>query len=179
MLRMKPMPFADRLKLLSSTNPGGCWIWEGGQKGPADHPYGAVKYKRRSWLAHRLAYEMLVGPIPDGMPLDHLCRVRLCFNPKHLEPVTTRTNLLRGLTLPAENASKTHCKHGHPLSGDNLYVYTRDGISARACKTCRQNVCREYDRTQRQGRHLTPERKAYVRNWKRQRRARRLLDLSH
>lgn len=69
-----------------------CWEWTGAQVGRANEKYGHT----RMGMAHRVAYELLVGPIPKGLVLDHLCRNRLCVNPAHLEPVTQRTNILRG-----------------------------------------------------------------------------------
>lgn len=107
--------------------PNGCWNWTAGRSGDG---YGNF----RSTRAHRWAYERLVGPIPAGLVIDHLCRNILCVNPAHLEPVSRRENVLRGLTLPASNAAKTHCPKGHPLSGNNLYVQPRTG--KRRCKTC-------------------------------------------
>lgn len=85
--------------------------------------------------AHRFAYEAFVGPIPDGMELDHLCRVRNCVRVHHLEPVPHRVNTLRGQTITGSNASKTHCKHGHSL--ENAYIHSRpDGRKYRRCRTC-------------------------------------------
>lgn len=96
---------------------GDCWIWTGAFA--VRTGYG--KAGRRG-SAHRVAYELLVGPIPEGQQLDHLCRVRLCVNPDHLEPVTSQENLLRGETHAAKNAAKTHCYRGHDLTGDNVRV---------------------------------------------------------
>jgi len=135
---MEPKNFLERIKMLSTNLPEDCWIWQGGQKGGGKAgKYGAVKYARRSWLAHRLAYTLLVGNIPDGLQLDHLCRNRLCFNPKHLEPVTCAENLARG-----ERATKTHCVNGHPLFGDNL----KKNIPHRACLICQREAGRRFDK---------------------------------
>jgi hypothetical protein len=97
-------------------------------------------------LSHRFAYISLVGPIPEGLTLDHLCRNRWCQNPKHLEAVTMRENARRGESIPAQNARKTHCKHGHQLSGDNLYLYEngKQGRPSRRCKTCLRDNARRY-----------------------------------
>jgi hypothetical protein len=83
--------------------------------------------------AHRLFYEQLVGPIPDGLQLDHLCRVRHCVNPDHLEPVTQTANVLRGIGPTAVNAGKTHCVHGHPFTPDNTYINKQGNRHCRAC----------------------------------------------
>lgn len=90
----------------------GCWLWVGATtKG-----YGVFRDDNdRNVLAYRYSYEQLRGPIPDGLTLDHLCRVPACVNPDHLEPVTIRENILRGTGPTARNAEKTHCVHGHPF----------------------------------------------------------------
>jgi len=83
--------------------------------------------------AHRFGYELLVGPIPTGLTLDHLCRVRTCVNPAHLEPVSIGENVLRGDTRPAANLKKTHCPRGHAYDAANTYI-ARGG--ERHCRTC-------------------------------------------
>jgi hypothetical protein len=83
-------------------------------------------------MAHRWAYESEVGPIPIGLTLDHLCKVRRCVRPDHLEAVTLQENLLRGLTFQASNAAKTRCPRGHPYTAQN----TRHHCGSRHCKTC-------------------------------------------
>lgn len=108
-----------------------CWLWTAGL---ANGGYGKFKANGRTHLAHRWYYEDLYGAVPAELQLDHLCRVRACVNPNHLEPVTGRENLLRGDTFQAANAAKTHCPKGHPLAGDNLLV----SGARRYCRTCRR-----------------------------------------
>lgn len=111
----------------------GCWI----ATGSASHgPYQSVSINNCSVLVHRFVYEVLVGPIPAGLTIDHLCRVKWCCNPAHLEPVTIRVNVLRSDGTSAVNARRTRCKHGHPLSGDNLYV--RPDGKGRQCIACQR-----------------------------------------
>lgn len=83
-------------------------------------------------MAHRMAYEELVGPIADGLQIDHLCRVRCCVNPAHLEPVTQAENIRRGVSPTAANRRKTHCKHGHEFTTEN----TRLVPEGRICRRC-------------------------------------------
>ena len=112
-----------------------CWEWTAGRFSLG---YGAYELDGKTRLAHRVVYEALVGPIPEGRQLDHLCRVRHCVNPDHLEPVTPRENTVRGVGPSAQNSRKTHCPQGHPYSGENLYV---DPRNRRRCRTCmRQNL---------------------------------------
>ena len=108
-----------------------CWEWAGYR-----HPrgYGRFVANGKGFQAHRYAYEQVVGPIPDGMQIDHLCRNRACVNPVHLEPVSNRTNSLRGEGPTAENARKTECIRGHALTPDNVYVIPSTG--SRACRRC-------------------------------------------
>lgn len=124
--------------------PTDCWVFAGRK-----HPdgYGRVKGGGRMRQAHRVLYEALVGPIPDGLTIDHLCRVRACVNPLHLEPVTNRENILRGEGWPARNARKTHCAYGHPFDEANTYV---DPSGRRTCRACRREVDRR-----REARHAT------------------------
>jgi len=107
--------------------------------------YGTlVKYvggKQKIRCAHRIIYELRVGKIPDGYEIDHLCRNPLCINSNHLEAVTHRENVLRGIGPTAENARKTHCIHGHPFSGDNLGI-REDGN--RRCRECARAANRRY-----------------------------------
>lgn len=105
-----------------------CWIWQGA----TSHGYGVFRDGEKTVVAHKFLYERLVGKVPEGLDLDHLCRNRACVNPNHLEPVTRQVNLLRGETITASNAAKTHCKKGHPFSGENVQRLQ----GRRRCKTC-------------------------------------------
>lgn len=109
-----------------------CWLWTGNV---TRQGYGRVQPGdgRPTMGVHRLAYELLVGPIPEGLVLDHLCRVPRCVNPSHLEPVTNAENLRRGVSPSALNGRKTHCIHGHEFSGDNLRF---DPTGRRVCRAC-------------------------------------------
>jgi hypothetical protein len=113
------------------------WMWTGAKSGSG---YGVLSMPTPSgWQprpAHRIAYELLVGSIPDGLTIDHLCRVRLCVNPAHLEPVTMRENILRGESPTAKNARKTTCDQGHPLRVRPAYPSTR---MCRTCANIKQN----------------------------------------
>lgn len=108
----------------------GCWLWRG-SIGKNGYGYFCRGPKR---LAHRYAYELLVGIIPYGLTLDHLCRNTGCVNPGHLEAVTIRENTLRGEGPSAVNAKKTHCPRGHEYNSENTYLYR----GHRHCKRCWQ-----------------------------------------
>ena len=110
-----------------------CWLWTGYKK----QGYGHFDVKRKHIRAHRLVYEALVKKVPEGLQLDHLCRVRHCVNPRHLEPVTQKVNILRGMGTGAINARKTHCKRGHPFLGKNLRVVIGEKQGGdRVCREC-------------------------------------------
>lgn len=109
----------------------GCWEWTAATSDGYGH--FAVK-KGDIRAAHRVAWEMLRGPVPDGLHIDHLCRNRACVNPDHMEPVSCRTNILRGIGPSARHAIKTHCPQGHEYSPDNTYHYR----GQRHCRACRR-----------------------------------------
>ena len=115
--------------------PEGCWLWTLSLNHAG---YGQIGFQRQKKLVHRLLYEHFVGPIPDGLVLDHLCRVRHCANPSHLEAVTQRENVLRSDGFAPRQAAQTHCLRGHLLSADNLLkARLRDG--ERGCKACHRD----------------------------------------
>jgi hypothetical protein len=121
----------DRLwsKVDTSAGLDGCWPWTGTTN---RNGYGRLWVNRRWATTHRLVYERLVEPIPEGLTLDHLCRNRACCNPTHLEPVTNRENVLRGVGLSATAARRMECRRGHPYDG-----LRRDGDQTnRYCRTC-------------------------------------------
>lgn len=113
---------------------GPCWLWTASRDGKG---YGKFYLHGRLWPAHRLAYEQIIGPITPSFELDHLCRVRECARATHSEQVTHQVNVLRGESRSAEQATRMHCKQGHPLSGENVYIETtRKGTQKRHCKEC-------------------------------------------
>ena len=112
-----------------------CWEWTGCRSAKG---YGLIYKSGATKRVHRVVYELLVGPIPDGLQLDHLCRNRGCANPSHLDPVDTRENTLRGVGLTSQNAVKTHCAQGHPFTGENLYLRT-GSRRGRECRECKRN----------------------------------------
>jgi hypothetical protein len=117
-----------------------CWNWTGRKQGSG---YGAIELDRRSLLAHRVAFELTVGPIPEGLTLDHLCMNKLCVNPAHLEPVTASENVKRWAR------SVTHCPQGHEYTAENTRTYR----GRRSCITCNRDRSRLYGRAKRAAKH--------------------------
>lgn len=144
--RKRVTPLLERL--LSKVEPGwgGCWIFTGTiskQTGYGSLGVTEGDGQSRMRSAHRVSYELLVGKIADGLQLDHICRVRRCINPQHLEPVTPRENIRRSpFTIASINAAKSHCPHGHEYTPENTVIHTnsrRNGHRAlqRVCRICR------------------------------------------
>jgi hypothetical protein len=110
-----------------------CWLWLGKNNGR----YGYFSIGRRQVGAHRIAYELMVGAIPPGFVVHHVCRTTRCVNPQHLRADTQSANVLRDQSPPARNAVKRNCVHGHPFSGSNVRIYTRrSGEVERVCIRC-------------------------------------------
>ncbi len=127
--------FEDRTEVVDAGYKSPCALWtlSLGSTG-----YGQMNFQRTTRKAHRVAYECMVGPIPPGLVIDHLCRNPRCVNPEHLEPVTHAENIRRGNSLIvtlARQAAKTHCPRGHPYSGRNLVL---SSTGARQCRECRR-----------------------------------------
>ncbi len=140
----------------------GCWLWIGGKYWDG---YGLVNFTspRTTRRAHRVVYETVRGPIPKGLVTDHLCRVRYCVNPQHIEIVSIRENLLRGETSTARNAAVTHCPQGHPYDDEHMFMYN----GSRCCRACVNARNRAY-------RHKHSERlKQYCKEWRVRKRAER------
>lgn len=114
---------------------GPCIEWRGakGRDGYGAFSLPLFHRPRRRFMAHRMAYELLVGPIPPGLTIDHLCRTPSCVNPEHMEVVTIGVNTLRSDNPPAMNARKTHCKRGHEFTPENTYV---PPSGRRVCREC-------------------------------------------
>ncbi len=120
----------------------GCWLYAGSLDKDG---YGLMGVTGSgTQRVHRLAYAVLTGPIPDGMEIDHLCRVRNCMNPAHLEAVTRQVNSLRSESFAAINARKTHCIHGHEFTPENTYYRTP---THRQCRQCGREAALRYLRT--------------------------------
>lgn len=118
----------------------GCWLWEGWTRKDG---YGEIRVANELRFAHRVSYELSHGvTLKREQHIDHLCRVRCCVNPYHLEVVTNKVNVLRGISPAARNSRKTHCKRGHPLIGQNIYNATNR--NERVCKVCHRDRYKQY-----------------------------------
>ena len=126
-----PARFWD--KVLPEPNTG-CWLWTAALSVDG---YGIIRYEGQTRQSHRVAYETLVSPVPDGLQLDHRCRQRSCANPAHLEPVTKEENHRRGL-----GSAQPVCRRGHPRSPENLRVEANGVRRCRPCDAIRQRRCK-------------------------------------
>lgn len=134
---------------VDKAGPNGCWTWTAACN---ENGYGQFNLstaepiragaRTSRVMAYRYAYELLIGPIPGKMQIDHLCRNRGCVNPEHLEPVTARVNVLRGDTFVAAQAAQTHCLRGHEFTPEN--TWTARGTRKRNCRTCHRERARIY-----------------------------------
>lgn len=122
--------FAEKVEI--GEDDDSCWLWTGATITPG---YGTIYLNGATHYVHRVAYTLFRGPIPLGLDIDHLCRVRHCCNPWHLEPVTRQENLLRGIGIAAMKAKQTHCIRGHAFSVENIY---RNRNGTRACRICKK-----------------------------------------
>ncbi len=129
---MPPKPTSPEIRFMRHVSPcpnTGCWFWTGAGVGQ----YGTFKIGgagTKQFLAHRFSYLIHKGPIPDGLELDHLCRVRCCVNPDHLEPVTRQENILRG-ALSTRQTNK--CRRGHEFTIKNTWI---EKTGQRHCRRC-------------------------------------------
>lgn len=125
---------AARMLAMIAKDTSGCWLWTGGLNWKG---YGKAG---ENTSAHRRLYELLRGPIPVGLDLDHICRVRRCVNPDHLEPVTRKENIRRGNTGLARRLrqlARTQCRHGHPYTPDNTRIGSH---GERICRECQRQA---------------------------------------
>lgn len=129
---------------LATANPDECWLFAGFIE---KNGYGRLLKSVGAPGAHRVMYENEVGQIPEGLHLDHLCRVRHCINPAHLEPVTWQENIRRGAQ---PWSSRTHCKNGHEFNDQNTLHVVYKGWNERKCRPCNTARAREYRRQKRE-----------------------------
>src|SRR5690349_12801035 len=131
-MAMKSYQTIENLLKNYTIDKNGCWIW---QRSINNGGYGYFAFRKGAYLAHRASYTLHVGKIPEGLELDHLCCVRSCINPAHLEPVTPAENSRR------RSAKLTHCKYGHAFTADNVYL---DPNGWRRCRTCIADMQEKY-----------------------------------
>jgi len=131
---------AERFALRYEVQPNGCWLWTGF----SDHGYGRIGLGNTYLYAHRASYELHVGPIPDGLVIDHLCRNTLCVNPDHLEPVTAGENMRRGYAVPLRVSARRDrpCPAGHERTEANVRIDPKSGKLF--CRPCQRETQRRY-----------------------------------
>lgn len=130
---MKKKEIPDNFRKRYKKNPKSkCWEWISYK---TSRGYG-IYYLKGHKMAHRISYELFVGKIPTGLVIDHLCRNEKCVNPKHLEPVTQRENVARGISPIAENMKKTKCIRGHKYVKGNFILKFKNGSKERHCVLC-------------------------------------------
>lgn len=142
---MIPADLPPRMAAKVAVDESGCWLWTAGRNNSG---YGKVSWMGGYKSTHRVTYTLLVGPIPDGLQIDHLCRNRACCNPSHLEPVTALENQLRSPYYNAREprpertprTAATHCGQGHALTPEDVYIVN----GRRRCKACHIRRQREY-----------------------------------
>lgn len=139
-----PVPERVLARISKPDGEHGCWLWTG-RTDPAG--YSRVEVAGRTVVVHRLLYTDAVGPVPEGLDLDHLCRVRHCVNPAHLEAVTHLENCRRG-NAGRHLRERTHCPSGHPYEGEGSNVYV--GPHGRACRYCNNEASARYRQRRRE-----------------------------
>lgn len=145
-MRRQPMATMDRFMEKVSPEPNtGCWLWLAHENKGTGYAIFAMK-RASGWTmqpAHRVAYELYRGAIPSGLHIDHLCRVRICVNPDHLEAVTPRENVLRGVSPAAVAAQRSRCLHGHELTPASTRIAAN---GSRRCVTCERGWLADHRR---------------------------------